>query len=221
MLNLGFKDEMDALLALMPTKRQNLLFSATLSKYVADVKALILTEPVVIEIESNEIPIELIKQRAFHVTEERKGPFLRYLIKGLDLKQVLVFTATIYKADLIAEKLRKNGVFARATHGKKSNEARINALKEFKEGKLRVLVSTDLLSRGIDIEFLPYVINYDLPRSPKEYIHRIGRTGRAEQSGEAFSLIAPEEEQHFHVIQKKMKHWLTIEETEAINLHGY
>ncbi len=221
MLNLGFKAEMDALLIQMPAKRQNLLFSATLSKSVADVNAMILNKPVVIKIENEEIPIELIKQHAFQVSEERKGPFLRYLIKSRGIKQALVFTSSIYKADLVSEKLRKNGIFALATHGKKSNEARINALKDFKEGKLKVLVSTDLLSRGIDIDFLPCVINYELPRSPKEFIHRIGRTGRAEQMGEAFSLIAEDEKQHYSVIQKKMKLWIPLEETDAIDLHGY
>ena len=110
-----------------------------------------------------------------------------------------------YQADNVANKLRKNGIVARAIHGKNSQQSRKNALQDFKDGKLRVLVATDLLARGIDIEDLPYVINYELPRSPKDYIHRIGRTGRAESKGDAITLVSPEDEHHFKIIQKKMK----------------
>ncbi len=117
----------------------------------------------------------------------------------------MIFTASTYKADNVADKLRNNGIDATAIHSKKSQTARLSALKRFKDGSLKVLVATDLLARGIDIEFLPYVINYELPRSPKDYIHRIGRTGRAENPGEAISLITEEEQHHFKVIQKKMK----------------
>ncbi len=220
MLNLGFKDEMDRLLALMPEKRQNLLFSATLSKEVDLITQMILTEPATIKIASETTDIELIDQRSFRVTKERKGPFLRYLIKKEDMEQVLVFTSSVYSANHVAEKLRKNGIDAEATHSKKSNKARLDALNDFKIGALRVLVATDLLSRGIDIEFLPYVINYELPRSPKDFIHRIGRTGRAENPGKAYTIVTPEEQHHFKVIQKKMKKWLTLEGTEAIDLKG-
>ncbi len=146
---------------------------------------------------------------------------LRYLIKTKKMNQVLVFVSSIYKADTVVDKLRKNGIEAKAIHGKKSQGARTEALKKFKAGTLSVLVATDLLSRGIDIEFLPFVINYELPRSPKDYIHRIGRTGRAESSGEAISLIAPDDKNHFRVIQKKMKKWVTMVDAEAIDLKGY
>jgi ATP-dependent RNA helicase RhlE len=121
------------------------------------------------------------------------------------MKQVLIFTASTYKADNVAQKLQKNGIDAKAIHGKKTQHARKMALEAFKAGKLRVLVATDLLSRGIDIEFLPHVINYELPRSPKDYVHRIGRTGRAESTGAAITLITPKDEHHFKIIQKKMK----------------
>ena len=147
---------------------------------------------------------------AYFVSEERKGPLLRYLIKHNNIQQVLVFTSSVYEADHVADKLRKNGIDASAIHSKKSQGARQEALEKFKTGQLRVLVATDLMSRGIDIKFLPYVINYELPRSPKDYIHRIGRTGRAESVGEAISLICPEEQQHFRVIQKKMGKWVTM-----------
>jgi len=204
MLNLGFKEEMNRIFALLPKKRQNLLFSATLSDDIEAITQIVLHEPVVVKIASDEENIELIKQTAYLVSEEKKGPLLRQIIKQKDLKQVLVFTSSTYKADLVAEKLRRNGIDAESIHGQRRHKARTDALSMFKAGDLRVLVSTDLLARGIDIEFLPAVINYELPRSPKDYIHRIGRTGRAESSGEAISLVSPEEAHHFNIIQKKM-----------------
>jgi ATP-dependent RNA helicase RhlE len=220
MLDLGFKEEMDRLLAMMPRKRQNLLFSATLSNAVNAITQVVLHKPEVIQASSEPQEITLIQQRAFRVSPERKGPYLRYLIKSRDMQQVLVFTASSHSADHVADKLRKHGIDARATHGKKSNHARQETLANFKAGKLRVLVTTDLLSRGIDIEFLPYVINYELPRSPKDHVHRIGRTGRAERPGEAFTLVTPEDQPHFKVIQKKMGQWLTLEGTEDVDLAG-
>ena len=220
MLDLGFKEEMDRLLAMMPRKRQNLLFSATLSNAVNAITQVVLHKPEVIQASSEPQEVTLIQQRAFRVSPERKGPYLRYLIKSRDMQQVLVFTASSHSADHVADKLRKHGIDARATHGKKSNHARQETLANFKAGKLRVLVTTDLLSRGIDIEFLPYVINYELPRSPKDHVHRIGRTGRAERPGEAFTLVTPEDQPHFKVIQKKMGQWLTLEGTEDVDLSG-
>ena len=210
MLNLGFQEEMSQLFALLPKKRQNLLFSATLSEDINHINKILLNDPVIIKIETEEKNIDQIKQVAYFVSEERKGPLLRYLIKHNNIQQVLVFTSSVYEADHVADKLRKNGIDASAIHSKKSQGARQEALEKFKTGQLRVLVATDLMSRGIDIKFLPYVINYELPRSPKDYIHRIGRTGRAESVGEAISLICPEEQQHFRVIQKKMGKWVTM-----------
>ena len=205
LLNIGFKKEMDNIIAMLPEKRQNLLFSATLNDDVNDINQLLLHDPVVIKIESDEENIEMIHQSAYFVAEEKKGPLLRYLIKSKEMSQVLIFTSSVAKADRVADKLRKNGINARSIHRKKTQGARTDLLTKFKHGKLQVLVATDLLSRGIDIEFLPYVINYELPRSPKTYIHRIGRTGRAETPGEAISLISPDEEHHLRVIEKKMK----------------
>lgn len=221
MLNLGFKEEMNRILSLLPKKRQNLLFSATLSDDINEINQLILRKPSVIKIVSEANDIDLIDQVGYFVAEEKKGPLLRFLIKSKGLQQVLVFASSTYKADNIADKLRKNGIEAEAIHGKKSQGARKNALRSFKSGKLPVLVATDLLSRGIDIELLPYIINYELPRSPKDYIHRIGRTGRAESPGEAISFIAPEDRHHFKVIQKKMGKWVTMIESEALDLSGY
>ena len=217
MLSMGFKEEIDRIFKLLPRRRQNLLFSATLSEDIEAINQVILKEPVVIKIEAEKNSIELINQIGYWVSEEKKGPLLRFLIKDGELKQVLVFTASTYKADNVADKLRNNGIDASAIHSKKSQTSRLSALKRFKEGSLRVLVATDLLARGIDIEFLPNVINYELPRSPKDYVHRIGRTGRAENPGNAISLITPEEQHHFKVIQKKMKKWVDMVDSENLD----
>ena len=221
MLNLGFKEEMNRIFALLPKKRQNLLFSATLSDDVSNMNQLFLHNPLIIKLASETDNIDLITQSAYLVSDERKGPLLRYIIKTKNLKQVLVFTSSILRADNVAEKLWRNGIKATSIHSKKSQEARTVALREFKSGKIRVLVATDLISRGIDINFLPYVINYELPRSPKDYIHRIGRTGRAESPGEAISLITPLDEHHFTVIQKKIGKSISMFESKDINLQGF
>ena len=218
LLNLGFQDEMNQIFALLPKKRQNLLFSATLNEKVEEINQILLRDPELINVAPKEKNLDQIRQLAYAISEEKKGPFLRHLIKSENMKQVLIFTASTYKATHVADKLHKNGIDARSIHGKKSQHARTKALEEFKSGKLRALVATDLLARGIDIEFLPHVINYELPRSPKDYVHRIGRTGRAEASGEAISLISPDEEHHFKVIQKKMKISVEIRDGNQIAL---
>jgi ATP-dependent RNA helicase RhlE len=204
MLDLGFQEELNQIINLLPKKRQNILFSATLDTDNELIKEVLNTNPVRIEIAPTQKNLDLIQQSAYRISPERKGPLLRYLIKKQDMQQVLVFTSSVRTADNVAEKLRKNGIYAEAIHSKKTQSARSEVMKEFKAGKLRVLVATDLASRGIDIHLLPFVINYELPRSPTDYVHRIGRTGRAEVSGEAISLICPEDEHHFKIIQKKM-----------------
>ncbi|MEJ8803911.1 DEAD/DEAH box helicase [Pontibacter sp. H249] len=221
MLNLGFKEEMDKIFALLPAKRQSILFSATLSTDVQSINEKLLHNPVTVQIEAESISPEQINQVAYNITPEKKGPFLRYLIKQGDWQQVLVFVSSTRTADNVADKLNKNGIEAAAMHSKKSQGARTDALQKFKAGKLRVLVATDLASRGIDIEMLPHVVNYDLPRSPKDYIHRIGRTGRAGATGEAISLITPEDQHHFKIIQKKMGKRVEMVELEEIDLKGY
>lgn len=204
MLDLGFQEEMDEILDLLPKKRQNILFSATLDTKLSVIKQRVLANPVIIEIEPEAVNLDLIKQTAYMVHPDKKGPLLRYLIQKQEMKQVLVFVSSVRTADNVVIKLRKNGINALAMHSKKTQSARSQALYDFKHGKITVLVATDLASRGIDIQFLPVVINYELPRSPKDYIHRIGRTGRANASGEAISLVTEEEEHHFYIIQKKM-----------------
>ena len=223
MLNLGFAEEIDRIFALLPKRRQNLLFSATLAEDVAAIKENLLRDPVVLSIEEAEEgdQLELIKQTAYRVSAERKGPFLRYLIKHDNMQQVLVFVSSTRNADNLVVKLKKNGIEAMAMHGEKSQGARTESLRRFKTGKLRVLVATDLASRGIDIQVLPHVINFDLPRSPKDYIHRIGRTGRAGATGEAISLITPEDEHHFKIIQKKMGKTVEMRESDDVDLQGF
>ena len=221
MLNLGFKEEMDRIFSLLPARRQNLLFSATLGRDVEHIKEILLHDPVKIEIREEDVSPDLISQVAYHVGADRKGPFLRYLIKQGNMQQVLVFVSSTKRADNITDKLKKNGIEALAMHSKKSQGGRTEALRMFKNGDIRVLVATDIASRGIDIELLPYVINYDLPRSPKDYVHRIGRTGRAAAAGEAISLIAPEDQHHFKIIQKKMGKRVSMVETDDLDLQGY
>lgn len=221
LLNLGFQEEMQRIIALLPEKRQNLLFSATLNDTVSAITQLLLHEPVVVNVIPETTAEELIQQTAYLVTEARKGPLLRYLIKTRKMHQVLVFTSSIFKADTVVEKLRKNGIDAVAVHSKKSQEARTQALRNFKAGRTRILVATDLLSRGIDIQELPFVINYELPRSPKDFTHRIGRTGRADATGEALTFVTPEDAHHFKIIQKKTGKSIPTEDTAAIDLNGY
>ena len=218
MLDFNFQEEVNQLFALLPIKRQNILFSATLDTESKLIQEVLLCNPVRIEVEPQEKNVDLIKQSAYRVLPEKKGPLLRYLIKTQDMKQVLVFVSSVRTADNLTDKLQKNGIEAMAIHSKKSQSARMEALNRFKKGRTIVLVATDLASRGIDIPFLPFVINYELPRSPKDYVHRIGRTGRAEASGEAISLIIPEEEHHFKIIQKKMGKIVKMIESEGFIL---
>lgn len=218
MLNLGFKEEMDEILAILPKRRQNLLFSATLSPEIQNIEGIILRNPEVVHIQEEDTEVDSINQVAYFVSDEKKGPLLRHLIQSKKMSHVLVFTSSTHRADLVSGKLHKNGISSRAIHSKKSQGNRKDSLTSFKDGNLQVLVTTDLLSRGIDIEFLPYVINYELPRSPKDFIHRIGRTGRAEHPGEAISFITPEDKQHFKVIQKKMKRPVTMIDSENLDL---
>ncbi|MBB6501194.1 DEAD/DEAH box helicase [Pedobacter cryoconitis] len=218
MLNLGFKEEVNRIIALLPEKRQNILFSATLNNDIQHIHQLMLHEPVVIQIEAEEESLELINQVAYIVSDEKKGPFLRYLINHHAMKQVLIFASSVQQTDAIVNKLRKNNFDAKAIHSKKSQGARTEMLSHFKSGKLRILVATDLMARGIDINDLPFVINYELPRSPKDYIHRIGRTGRAGTMGDAISLVSQNELHHFEVIQKKMGKKVDLIDSENINI---
>lgn len=220
MLNTGFKEEMDRIIGMLPKRRQTLLFSATLNEDVDAVKDDLLNQPRVIKVEDevDDKTLELVNQSAYYIESNKKGILLRHLIKEKEMKQVLVFASSIKSVDAIERKLLNHDIDAGVIHSKCSQGYRERILQEFKSGKLQVLVATDLLGRGVDIEFLPYVVNYELPRSPKDFIHRIGRTGRAERSGSAITFVAPDEEHHFRVIQKKMKKWVDRVNMDDIDL---
>lgn len=221
MFQLGFGEEMNKLFALMPVAKQTTLFSATLNDKVSEMKERLSINPVIIEIKKEEIDIDNIEQLAYHVSPENKGPFLRYLIKEKKVEKALIFVSSTRSADNLVEKLKKNKIKAVAIHSQKSQGARRNNLEEFKVNGAQILVATDLIGRGIHIESLPCVINYELPRSPLDYIHRIGRTGRAGEKGTAITILTDDELQHFRVIQKKMGRKVTLQRTEGIDLHGY
>jgi ATP-dependent RNA helicase RhlE len=218
MLNLGFKDELNKILSLLPVQRQNILLSATLSDDIEQIHQILLHDPVVIKIEAEEESLDLIKQMAYIVSLDKKGPFLRYLINHHEMKQVLIFASSVQQVDAIVNKLRKNNIEAKAIHSKKSQGARTDALAHFKSGKLKVLVATDLMARGINIDSLPFVINYELPRSPKDYVHRIGRTGRAGVAGYAISLVSQDELHHFEIIQNKMGRQVELIDSVGISI---
>lgn len=221
MFQLGFGEEMNKLFAMMPVAKQVTLFSATLNDKVSEIKERLSVNPVIIEIKKDEVEIDNIEQLAYHVAPENKGPFLRYLIKEKKVEKALIFVSSTRSADNLVEKLKKNKIKAVAIHSQKSQGARRNNLEEFKVNGAQILVATDLIGRGIHIESLPCVINYELPRSPLDYVHRIGRTGRAGETGTAISILTDDELQHFRVIQKKMGKKVALKRTEGIDLHGY
>ncbi|HSO07343.1 MAG TPA: DEAD/DEAH box helicase, partial [Pelomicrobium sp.] len=205
MLDMGFIHDIRKILALLPKKRQNLLFSATFSEEIRELASGILHDPAEVQVARRNAESELVAQRIHPVAKERKRALLAYLVGSGDWKQVLVFTRTKHGANRLAEQLCKDGIEATAIHGNKSQPARTKALAGFKEGTVRVLVATDIAARGLDIEELPHVINYELPNVPEDYVHRIGRTGRAGVSGEAISLVSPDEHAFLADIEKLIK----------------
>ncbi|MCM0084535.1 DEAD/DEAH box helicase [Geomonas sp. Red32] len=221
LLEKGFQDELERILALLPKNRQNLMFSATFGEDVRQLASGLLHDPLEVAIKEEASEPDLIAQQVYLVDASRKGPLLRYLIKSGDWQQVLVFTASQRRADIVVKKLIANGITAATFHGGMSQGGRTTALDAFKAGTLRVLVATDLAARGIDIKFLPHVVNLELPRSPADYIHRIGRTGRAEAAGIAVSLLCPEDLPHFKVIEKLQGKRLPKIDTAELDLAGY
>ena len=205
MLDLGFADELGRLLALLPKRRQNLLFSATFPAAVEAIGRDLLDEPTRIEVDTDPMDAPDIVQRAIRVDTAQRTPLLRHLINTEDWKRVLVFVARQYSADHVADKLQRKGIKAQSFHGDLSQGARHAVLSDFKNGSIQVLIATDLAARGLDIEQLPVVLNYDLPRSPTDYTHRIGRTGRAGETGLAISFITAEAQAHFNLIEKRNK----------------
>ena len=211
LLDLGFADELQRVLALLPAKRQTLLFSATFAPEVEALAANLLRDSVRITVEAFEGHKPDITQRAIRVDDKKRSALLRHLMAENSWKQVLVFVATRYACEHVAGKLYKAGIFATPFHGEMSQGARQDVLRDFKAGRWDVVVTTDLTSRGIDIAMLPVVVNYDLPRSATDYTHRIGRTGRAGEHGDAVSFVTAETLAHWMLIQKRESLLLDLE----------
>lgn len=215
MLDMGFIHDIRKVLALLPAKRQNLLFSATFSEEIKTLADRLLNNPQMIEVARRNSTVEVIAQKIHPVDRDKKHPLLSHLIKSNNWTQVLVFTRTKHGANKLVEQLGKDSIGAMAIHGNKSQSARTKALAEFKDGSLQVLVATDIAARGIDIDQLPHVVNYDLPNIPEDYVHRIGRTGRAGATGEAVSLVCVDEHQMLKDIEKLIKQTLPREVIEG------
>jgi len=202
MLDMGFIRDIRKILALLPKQRQNLLFSATFSDEIKQLSDSLLNAPVLIEVARRNTAAELVTQVVHPVDRERKRELLSSLIKANDWKQVLVFMRTKHGCNRLAEQLGKDGISAVAIHGNKSQGARTKALADFKKGAVRVLVATDIAARGLDIDQLPHVVNFELPNIPEDYVHRIGRTGRAGNEGEALSLVCVDERDYLRDIER-------------------
>ncbi len=208
MLDMGFIHDIRKILLKLPSSRQTLMFSATFSKTIAQLAATLLKSPVSIEVAARNTASEQVEQVVHLCDRDRKRELLAYIISFHNWKQVLVFTRTKHGASRLAEQLAKEGLKTAAIHGNKSQAARMKALNDFKLGKVRVLVATDVASRGLDIERLPYVVNYELPNVPEDYVHRIGRTGRAGKEGRAVSLVCKDEYPFLESIEKLLNQTL-------------
>ncbi len=221
MLSLGFTEELTALLALMPNisgpkNKQTLLFSATFPEQVKALTTELLNNPVEIQVQSSDA--STLVQRVFSVNKGEKTAVLAHLIKQHQWSQTLIFVNAKNSCEHLADKLSKRGITAEVFHGDKGQGARTRVLSAFKAGEIEVLIATDIAARGLDIEKLPVVINFDLPRSPTDYMHRIGRSGRAGEVGLAISLIDHEDVHHFKIIEKKNKIWLEREEVAGFEV---
>jgi ATP-dependent RNA helicase RhlE len=206
MLDMGFIRDIKKILALLPKQRQNLLFSATFSDEIKALADGLLHNPGYVEVARRNTTSELVEQSVHLIPQKLKSHLLSHLIKHNDWKQVLVFTRTKHGANRLAEKLTGDGIPSAAIHGNKSQSARTKALAQFKDGTLPVLVATDIAARGLDIDQLPHVVNFELPNVPEDYVHRIGRTGRAGSNGAAISLVDSEEFPYLKSIERLIKH---------------
>lgn len=215
MLDMGFIHDIRRIMALLPANRQNLLFSATFSDPIKTLADSLLNNPQVIEIAKHNTTAQTVKQTVYPVDRERKRELLTHLIHEQQWQQALVFTRTKHGANRLTEQLERDGIRTTAIHGDKSQAARLQALTRFKKGQVRILVATDVAARGIDIDELPYVVNYDLPMVSEDYVHRIGRTGRAGSSGAAISLVCVDEHRLLHDIEKLIKKPLNKEIIEG------
>ncbi len=205
MLDMGFINDIRKILAIIPKQRQNLLFSATYSNEIKKLSEKLLNSPTLIEVARRNTASESVKQVVYPVDKIRKRELITHLISDGQWKQVLIFTRTKHGANRLSGQLEKDGITSAAIHGNKSQNARTKALTDFKNSKIRVLVATDIAARGIDIDQLPHVINYELPNVSEDYVHRIGRTGRAGNSGEAISLVCIDEHEYLANIEKLIK----------------
>ncbi len=216
MLSLGFTEELNELLGMLPTKKQTLLFSATFPEKVQSLTQFLLNDPVEVQLQSEEE--STLVQRVFTVNKGQKTALVAHLIKQNQWRQALIFVNAKNHCENLADKLYKRGVIAEVFHGDKGQGARTRILEDFKAGEIDVLIATDIAARGLDIEKLPVVINFDLPRSPADYMHRIGRSGRAGEVGLALSLIDHEDYHHFKVIEKKNKFRLEREQVAGFEV---
>jgi len=205
MLDMGFINDIKKVLKIVPKEKQTLLFSATYSAAIKKLSNELLKNPVLVEVARQNRSSEQVSQSVYHVDKGRKRELLTHLIKEGDWQQVLVFTRTKHGANKLTGQLEKDGIPAVAIHGNKSQNARTKALADFKKGDVRVLVATDIAARGIDIDQLPHVINFELPNVSEDYVHRIGRTGRAGNEGEALSLVCVDEDEFLANIEKLIK----------------
>ena len=205
MLDMGFLPDIKRIIALLPAQRQNLLFSATFPDEIRNLVKTLLRNPAEVQVAARNAAAELVTHVLHLVAREKKRELLAYLIQTRGLKQVLVFTGTRIGANRLAHQLRRDHIHADAIHGDKSQAEREAALEDFKAGKTSVLVATDVASRGLDIEGLPQVINFDVPHSPEDYVHRCGRTGRAGLPGEAISLVAPQDMEAMAAVERLIK----------------
>lgn len=217
MLDMGFIHDIRRIIKLLPKKRQNLLFSATYTEEIRRLADGLLHDPELIEVARRSSAAESVTQVVHSVPQTRKRALLTHLIKEGDWNQVLVFTRTKHGANKLAKQLMSDGVNATAIHGNKSQAARTSALADFKKGAVRTLVATDIAARGLDIDSLPHVVNYDLPHVPEDYIHRIGRTGRAGANGMALSLVSAEEQRLLADIQRLLQRKIKVEEAAGFN----
>ena len=202
MLDMGFQRDINKIMNLLPSKRQNLLFSATFSKEIKRLAKGILNDPALVETSPQNTTVEAIVQYVYNVDKNKKSSLIIQLIKEGNWRQVLVFTRTKHGANNLCKKMIKADISAAAIHGNKSQSARTKALAGFKDGTIEILVATDIAARGLDIPLLPHVVNFELPNIPEDYVHRIGRTGRAGAKGEAISLVCVDEKQYLKDIEK-------------------
>jgi len=212
MLDMGFLPDIRKILALLPKQRQSLLFSATFSSEIKRLADGLLNKPVLIEVARRNTAAESVEQMVYHVDKKRKRELLSFLIGSRNWQQVLVFTRTKHGANRLSQQLERDGIRSTAIHGNKSQGARTRALADFKQGKVRVLVATDIAARGLDIDQLPHVVNFELPNISEDYIHRIGRTGRAGNEGAAVSLVCVDEKKLLRDIERLLNRKITVEE---------